>query len=356
MKIKEIQDKQAWNQLVLATAPHAFFQSWEWGEVEKKNGHKVARWGMYDGNSLIGGAQTIEVHAKRGDYLHVRHGPILREWNEHYIRGLINFLREEANKRGLLFIRVSPLIKAQQAGPLQVIGFKEAPIHNMDAQVNYVVDVCRSLDEVLMDMRKTTRQIVRKVSKDNEIKVKAGAEQALINDFLSLYKNTATHKHFVEWQGIRHEIQEFSGSSEAGAECILACFERKPVAGAVINYWGNQGIYHYAAATREGLRMGAAYKVVWEAIKKTKERGLFFFNLWGGIADISDNTHPWHGLTVFKRGFGAKKREFIPALDLPLSGRYRKTYILETLIKYIRGYEKIGGFRVPTFLRSLFSV
>lgn len=356
LKIREVTRKLEWNNFVYETAPNAFFQSWEWGEVEKMSGHKVKRFGLYEDDQLVGGAQTTEMHAQRGDYLYIRHGPVLKEWKNVEVGILTNFLKEHADLNKLSFVRISPLIKTQQAEPLQDIDLVEAPIHNMDAQVNYVISLEHGLNEILMEMRKNTRRIVQKVSQDNNLVLKIGAEKVLVDDFLSLYKYTAAHKHFVEWEGIHHEVKKFSASSRADAECILITIGVHTVAGAIITYWGNQGIYHYAAATREGLQQGAAYRIVWEAIKRTKQHGLPFFNLWGGISDIDDKTHPWYGLTVFKRGFGAKKREHIPALDLPRSLSYWKTYMIETAIKYIRGYEKVGRFRSPPFLRSVFGV
>ena len=92
------------------------------------------------------------------------------------------------------------------------------------------------------------------------------------------------------------------------------------------------------------------------SIKQSRKRGLKMLNLWGGNEDITDTRHPWHGLTVFKRGFGAQQKTYLPSYDYVISLGYWKTYIYEQAVEYLRGYKKVGAWRSPSFLRQLFGV
>src|SRR3989344_5682679 len=99
MKIKEVTDKKIWEKFISDYSPVSLFQSWNWGEAIRKlqiiplqrdpaNGgtnYKLQilwRLGVYDDNNLVGIAQVVKVIAKRGTFLHIRHGPILREWKK----------------------------------------------------------------------------------------------------------------------------------------------------------------------------------------------------------------------------------------------------------------------------------
>lgn len=352
--LREIKDRNSWNSYIQAVAPHAFFQSWEWGDVEQMNGHKVSRYGVYEKNKLRGVAQCIETYARRGNYLHVRHGPVLNEWSERYVSATVNLLKKQAKVADLGFVRISPLIKTEQARPLQELGFKKASMHNIDGEICYVIDLRRELSEILASMRKNTRYIIRKSERVDNFETVKGTSSQQIDDFLVLFQKTAKRRGFVGERGIKKEVSVFA--SQDNAEIVLTYYKKRPVAGALIVFWGNQGIYHHAATSKLGLQLFAAYRVVWEAIKDTKKRGLDFFNLWGGIPDVGDKSHPWWGLTIFKRGFGSEKREYVHAMDLPLSPKYWRNYFLETAIRYIRGYDSILGFRAPTFFRELFKV
>ena len=350
---KPVVDQKEWDTFVKKVCPEAFFQSWQWGDVEKKNGHEVNRFGFYRENVLFGVAQFIHVKARRGKYIHARHGPILRVWDKESAFFVRAFLLEYAKRMKASFVRVSPLVDVSHEELFRSLGFHHAPIHNMDAEISYVVTLT-SQDDVLRQMRKNTRYLIRKSQDEKELTVRAGVTDELLNDFIILFKETAKRKNFVVERGIREELSVFSATNEA--ELIVAYHKDRPVAGSVIVFWGNQGIYRYAASSEKGKLRAASYLVQWTAIQHALERGLPYYNLWGGIADLTDTSHPWYGITVFKKGFGGEKRQYLHAQDLPVASSYFFTYVIEQIIKVVRGYEKILGIRVPSFVRTLFGV
>ena len=79
LTIYEIKEKQVWEDFVTSQAEHSFLHSWAWGEFNKSMGDKIWRLGVYDENQLIAVALLIKVHAKRGNFLFVPHGPVLDE-------------------------------------------------------------------------------------------------------------------------------------------------------------------------------------------------------------------------------------------------------------------------------------
>lgn len=333
MEIKEVTSKEIWEDFITSFSPSSLFQSWNWGEVMKKS-QILWKWGIYDYSKLIGIAQIVKVTAKRGTFLHVRHGPIFSSWQKKYFDFLLKNLKSLAKKEKALFIRISPL-KAnsiENQSFLNNYGFHDAPIHRMDAEVTWVINLRQNEDTILANMRKTTRYLIKQAQKMGvEIIQKTDIKE--IDKFLKLYKITSQRQHFVQHQGIREEFEIFSKDGE------IILFEgfhqKKLLAAALIIFYKNQAIYHHSASIEQKIPVN--YLLQWEAIKEAKRRNKLIYNMWG-IADEKNKRHPWRGLTTFKIGFGGERIEYLHTQDLPLSFLYCATFIVETVRKILKGY------------------
>lgn len=339
LKIKEISDQKIWedflNQKEIEYYP--FFQSWSWGKVQEKMGFEVIKVGIFDiSNELIGICQIIDIKAKRGHYLHIRHGPVLKKIDEENFDFFLSYIKKTATERGVSFIRMSPLI---DKGGLPLDFFKKksfiaAPIHNMDAEVCWILDIEKPEQELLMSMRKTHRYLIRKAQGMN-IKIIRTSKLPDLEKFLTIYRDLAVEKHFVPHRGLKEEFIEFS---ENGNGCLLlAEYEKQIISGAFIIFAGNTAIYHHGASVEKYRNIPASYLLQWEAIKEAKKRGKKMYNFWG-IAPDNSPTHPWSGLTLFKTGFGGRKQEFMHAQDFPLNFYYWKNYLIEVITRWRKGY------------------
>lgn len=352
MSIKEISSRNEWERFWGKVSPQSFFQSWLWGEVEKRLGKKVWRFGCYQNKKLVGISCVVKMTSKKGTYLHVRHGPIFAKWDTQSFTGWLNRIKKLTKEEKASFVRISPLISVQLQ-LLTVLGFRPCPMHNQDAEITQVLDLAKSEEELLFSMRKTTRYLIRKAEKLG-VRVTADDSKKQFDRFMKLFRQSAKRIGFIADRGLEEEFDIFA--SEKKVLVFLAYYQKQLLSGALIIFSGNQGIYHFAATADYMRNIPASYILQWEAIRETKKRGLRYYNLWGGIADSSNHSHPWYGLTLFKQGFGGKTISYQHALDLPIDAAYWKTYILEKLIKYIRGYEPIGPFRSPHWLRRLIGV
>lgn len=298
-------NKTEWNTFVREHAPHALFQSWEWGEVEKKLGHRVWR---LEWNDAV--AQVVKVAAKRGIFLHVRHGPV----GKIHVADLKRLARQE----GAWFIRISPQISA-----FSEKGFVPAPIHAMDAEISWVLDLDKSEEELLAGMRKSTRYEIRHAQGIRVQKTKN------LERFFRLYRETSKRHGFIQHKGILEEYETFGGI------CYVASAGGEDLAAAVITDFGSEAIYRHGASVKTTIP--ASYAIQWQAIRDAKNRGKKLYNFWG-IAPDDGISHPWRGLTVFKKGFGGREIRFIHAQDLQLSPLYRISRAVELVRKKLRGY------------------
>lgn len=341
LTIEEIKDKRIWEDFICRkNIPYyPFFQSWNWGEVQKKLGFNIARRGLFEkskSKKLVGVCLITNINARRGHFLHLRHGPVLPRFLDSYLDLFISYVKQIARKDRASFLRISPLIEKERAKESFFAGkkFISAPMHNMDAEVCWVLDISIPEDELFKNMRKTHRYLIKKAQSLN-IKIIRTKNISKIDSFLDLYRSLSVRKSFVPHTGIREELNIFGKDDQE--ELFLAYYNDTLISAALVAYVGNMAIYRHSASSELYRNIPASYLIQWEAIKEAKKRGINIYNFWG-IAPQNKPRHPWKGLTLFKTGFGGYEKEFIHALDLPLNGWYWKTYGIELFRRWMKGY------------------
>ncbi|MEK7165657.1 MAG: peptidoglycan bridge formation glycyltransferase FemA/FemB family protein [Patescibacteria group bacterium] len=328
---KEFIDKNLWNNYVETHNSWAFFQSWDWGEIQKSLGNEVVRWGFFEGKKLLGVAQIILIEAKRGKFLHVRHGPVFGLNNDKLWNLFIDECLILGKERRADFIRVSPMIENSCDNQSLFIkkGFRLSPLQAMDAEICWILNVKLPEETLLSQMRKSTRYLIRHAEKLG-ITVNESTD---INMFLSLYGETAVRQEFVPHKGIKEEFELLSKSNKV--YLLFAKDGKKLLAASLFVHFGSQFIYHHSASVP--TKTGATHLLQWHAIKLAQKLGVEYYNFWG-IAPLTSNRHPWRGITLFKQGFGGEEKRFLHAHDLPLTPYYLVTYAVESFRKYTRGY------------------
>ncbi|MFH1833070.1 MAG: peptidoglycan bridge formation glycyltransferase FemA/FemB family protein [Candidatus Levyibacteriota bacterium] len=336
LKIQEIKDKKVWEDFIDRADFYPFFQSWDWGDVQKNLGRKILRIGAYEETLLIGVCLVIEINARRGRYLHLRHGPVFLVFDERKLDAILDFIKKEASRRGSSFIRISPLLNKDSESEkiLQKKGFINSPIHNMDAETCLILDLEKSEEDLLKEMRKTHRYLIRK-AQNMGIKIIRTQKVSDLNSFLDIYKNLSKRKHFVPHSDVKEEFELFVEDDQA--VLFLASFRKKIICGAIIIFAGNMAIYHHGASLDEFRDVPISYLLQWEAILEAKKRGKKLYNFWG-ITPLDKPNHPWKGITLFKTGFGGTRLEFMHAKDLPLNIWYWKSFLIEFYTKWKKGY------------------
>lgn len=336
MELREISNRGEWESFINTTSiPLSFFQSYSWGEFERELGNEVFRYGIYIDNNLKGLLQAVLVKAKRGRFLHIRNGPIFDFSNNLNNLKLIELLQERAKELKCDFLRLSPLIPKENEHELEGLGLYLSQMHDVDAEVTWILDLDITQDELLMNMRKTTRYLIRQASKLETLKIISSDDISLLDKFFEVYDDTVKRH---GWHAYSHEYikKEFAHFKD-NIRLFLAEYEGKVIAGSLFIYYKDEVYYHHSGSLSEYQKVPAMYLLHWESIKYAKEKGYRTYNLFG-IARENDKKHPWAGLTLFKQGFGGRVREYIHAKDLPLTKKYWLTHMFEKLERKRRGY------------------
>lgn len=346
--------KADWNAFLAKRNPRTFLQSWNWGtfnqQLNKSLGYKIFRLGIYDGGKLKGIALTIKITAKRGSFLFIPHGPILddeletkdehkltlEESNIHELIHLFQFLNSLAKHEKCSFIRVSPLSLLTPRGEeiFKDLGFKRAPTH-MHSELNWILDITPSEDNLLREMRKTTRYSINKAEKDGVV-IETSDKLEDVKLFNSIYKSTVDRQNFTPFS-LKYLEKEFETFRKTDSALLFfAKYNDEIISTAIIIFENGGAFYHQGASLLKYPKIPASYLLQWEIIKEAKRRGCTFYNFWG-IAPEGKKKHPWAGLSLFKKGFGGYAEEYIPAMDLRLNSKYWLTYWIEKVRKAHRG-------------------
>lgn len=333
--ISLVDDKRMWERFLLSQPRQPFLQSWNWGEVQKELGYKIFRFGLFDKGNLAGVCLTTAIKAKRGRYFRARHGPVLTHFAAQFDTFFAK-IKEQAKEEGVDVIRISPLLEEKTFDMvfLRTRGFKNVPVYNMDSESSWFLDLDKSEEELLADMRKTTRYLVKK-AQALPIEITVSTDKRDFDAFMKLYEQTSKRHRFIPHPGSKEEFAIFAKDNQA--KLFLAKYKNKLLAGALIVFYGDSAIYHHGASSDEYRDIPAAYLLQWEAICEAKRQGKKVYNFWGVVPPDKPN-HPWQGLTLFKTGFGGRPVNFIHAQDFPLTPGYWKIFASETIWRIYRRY------------------
>ena len=334
--IKEITDKKNWEDFVLNRPEANFLQSWYWGEFHKALGKKTHRTGFFKDNKLEGVMQSVVEDAKRGRYLTVSAGPII-DWEDRLIvKTFVDEIRKITKEDGCVFVRVRPQLVSSDFSKKLFAKYKfvNAPTH-LHAELTSQLDITKSEEELLANMRKATRYEIHKAQKMG-IKIKTSSDPSMIKKFYDLQIETSRRQNFrpFSYKFLYEQFRVFSESKKT--LLYSAYYKNKLLAQAFIIFYGVEAVYHYGASTDEGRKYPGSYLIQWEAIKEAKARGMKRYNLWG-VSPEGQKSHRFYGVSIFKRGFGGVDFEYLHAQDLILNyPRYAINYIIETIRKRTR--------------------
>jgi lipid II:glycine glycyltransferase (peptidoglycan interpeptide bridge formation enzyme) len=299
----------------------------------EKIGQRVYRLGIFKDQQLIGIALGTLIKAKRGTYIHFRHGPVIDWSNSELVEFVYKELKTLAKLEKAWFVRVSPLITTEQFKTSSLFGLKSTPsqMHDVDSEETWILDLDKSEDELLTNMRKNTRYMIRKAEKMG-IKILMTNDPKYLSAFWLIMQDTVKRQQwtFYSFDYIKGELETFAKDNQS--VLLLAQYEGKFIAGSMFNFYNGQSVYRHSGTLTEFRKIPASYLIQWEAIKEAKRRGLSRYNFWGlplsekGELKMND---PWTGVGLFKVGFGGRPEIWIHARDIPVSAKYKLTHYFE---------------------------
>ncbi|MDP2951093.1 MAG: peptidoglycan bridge formation glycyltransferase FemA/FemB family protein [bacterium] len=380
MEIKEITKQEEWEGFLsqIPKEEKTFLHSFNWGQFHLLLKEKIYRLGIYENKILIAVALVIKVKARRGNFLLIPHGPIIEQKakskrqnsdlkpKKDLIQELVAFLKVLAKQEKCCFIRMATTLERNQENEniFKGLGFRQAPFHT-HPDLTWLLDISKPEEDLLKKMRKTTRYLIKQGLQMPGLKIEKSINQEDVSVFNKIYQETAKRHDFTPFS-LNYLKKELTAFSPENIIILKAIYQNEVLASSMIIFWQGIGFYHQGASTHKYAKIPGAYLMQWEGIKEAKQRGCALYNFWG-IAPVFAETktgnsksetlnhkqvqnskfkmqnvlskakrHPWHGLSLFKMGFGGYAKEYLKTQDLPLSKRYYLVRYFEFLRKFKR--------------------
>jgi len=342
MEIREITNKNEWEDFLAECRDKTFLQSWNWGEFQKQMQSDIWRFGAFENNELISVFLVVRITARRGTFLLIPHGPVVKSEVEKLkfdlIKNVKEKLKELAMRERADFVRISPIWKGSQENNkiFSDVGFKPGPLH-IHPESSWKLNIELPEEELLQNMRKTTRYLVRQAQKDQNIEIYYSQDISDIEIFNEIHKEVVKVQKFTPFSldYFRKEFEAFLPDNQIAI--FFAKYKGQIIACSYEIFWSGICFYHHAALLPEFKKIPVSYLLQWEAIKEAKKRNCKIYDFWGYADPVKNPRHPYSGPTLFKMGFGGYLDEYVKTQDLPISPKYWLNYIIEKARKIKRG-------------------
>jgi len=283
-----------------------FLQSKIWREFQTSVGRKTFD---VDGISIIEHQLPIV-----GKYFYIPRGP---EVKVESIKKQVEIIIDLAKKEKAGWVRFDPENQKILEEIKKNTNYKisKAP-HDMQPKEIFVIDISKSEDELLAQMKQKTRYNLRLAEKKN-IKIIVSREEKYINEFLRLVKITA------ERDGITPHPENYYRQMikiipAENLQLYLAEYEGKIIAANIMIFFEDTAIYLHGASDNEFRNVMAPYLLQWRQIQDAKNKGCKKYDF-GGVK--TQGGKGWEGITRFKLGFSknTKPLDFPGSYDIVIS-------------------------------------
>ncbi len=316
-----------WDAFVANHPQGSILQTTNWARLKNRFGWSSQRVWMRRGGRLVGGAQVLFRSVGLGIVKlgYVPHGPLV-DWNDdEQVAVVMNYIDQAAYQRGAGLVKIEPRLWQHDLPAERWEALARA--HGCDPNTDTIqpprtilIDLRPREDDILAAMKQKTRYNIRLAEKKG-VTVRQGTA-ADIPAFVQLMRQTGERDGF----GI-HDAQYYRAAFELfapdQASLLVAEFEGRPLAGAMVFALGRTAAYFYGASSDEERSRMPAYAVQWAAMRWAKARGCATYDMWGipdapedeleaGFTDRQDGLWPVYR---FKRGFGGEVVRTVGAAD-----------------------------------------
>lgn len=294
-----------------------FLQSWEWGELQRKEGRDVNRFAVCQDRRLLAAFQIYSQRSRFGQYLYLPHGPVLARdavfpdnfWEETFP----SFLKKLSPKA--IFILCEPLKNFHFQGA-EDFPNRQPPTHLM-------IDLTKPLTQILKEIVYSRRQGINFARRQGVV-VSREPSLTYLDVFWSLLTETSQRKKF----GIFPKAHYENIQTLLPAEIFLGRLGQTSLCAGQVVFWGKTAAYLHAASHSLYKKLRSPDLLVWTIIEESKKRGLERLDLWG----VDRRRRP--GVTAFKKSFGGTEITYPTAKIIPVD--YPKFYLYKLACWFLR--------------------
>jgi len=328
-------DEGAWQGLLGRTAAGDFLHDWAWAEVAAFDGQPQRRFVAEEEGEIVAlvAAQQRRLPLGRA-FWYVPHGPVLDYTHPsaaERLRAVSIGLREVGRGARAVAVKLEPRVEEAWAAPFDALRLRRHPRPVQVGQTR-IIDLAGD-EELLASFDKDTRYAVRRSQRE-------GVTVQVLNDASDPTPIDALHGLVMETQrraGFprppleRYRIAWRALGSASRASILEARRDGQLLASGMLVMEGAQSFYLFAGSRREAVgeaKHYASYLLQWEMMRLARGLGSRRHDLWGIAPTNAGQEHAWHGVGLFKKGFGGHEVRWAGTWDVvvdPTLYRLRST-------------------------------
>lgn len=259
-----------------------FLQSEEWRKFQEAAGRRTF---------FVSGVSIIEHNLPIvGKYFYIPRGAV----SENNSEQIINLAKRE--KIG--WVRIDEDFKNKN------YTVKKAP-HDMQPKEVFVIDITKSEEELLAEMKSKTRYNIKLAEKKN-VKIFSTREEKYLDEFLRLVNVTAKRDGITPHPD-EYYRQMFAIIPADMLKLYVAEYEGKIIAANLVVFYEDTATYLHGASDNENRNVMAPFLLQWRQIQEAKKVGCAKYDF-GGVKSSGDSS--WAGITKFKTGFAPDTKAF----------------------------------------------
>ena len=318
-------DADAWQAFLAATPAGDFLHDWAWGEVAELDGQPQRRYLLEQDGAIVAIVAAQERFLVAGrSFWYVPHGPVL-DWGSpaaaERVRALLIGLRIAAKQHRAIAIKLEPRLAlgVLEEGIIRGGRLRYVP---ETVQVGQTRIVELSDDEALLaSFDRDTRYAVRRAEREgvSVTEVEDGSDGRAIDDLHRLVGETQRRAGFPMPPLERYRVAWRALAGAGRAAILEARREGELLASGMVVFEGARSYYLFSGSRREErgeTKRYASYALQWQMMRLARGRGGSHHDLWGVAPPGAGPDHAWHGVGMFKKGFGGVEVVWAGSWDL----------------------------------------
>ena len=335
-------DAEAWQAFLTATASGDFLHDWAWADVAAFDGQPQRRYLLTDDGAIVAivAAQQRALVAGRS-FWYVPHGPVL-DWGAaeaaERLRALRIGLRIAARQHRVIAVKLEPRIAAGSPVSSLLSGLRHAP-ETLQVGQTRIVELAND-EALLASFDKDTRYAVRRAEREGvAVSVSEdGSDLRPIDDLHALVVETQRRAGFLLPPLERYRVAWRALAGSGRAAILEARRDGALLASGMVVFTGLRSYYLFSGSRREERgeqKHYASYALQWAMMRLARDRGVTHHDLWGVAPPGAGPEHAWHGVGLFKKGFGGQEVVWAGSWDLVVDPAL---YRLRTATGMLRGW------------------
>jgi lipid II:glycine glycyltransferase (peptidoglycan interpeptide bridge formation enzyme) len=320
------EEKDKYNKLV-----HHPVQTWEWGDFQISQGHKVYRLGVFEKDKMIS-AYSVSFHSIPKIDRTV--GTILR--GPRVDGDMITNIQKIAVDEKAIFVKFEPDVYQKTYDPnnnpstlkvdMDFPGLKISPKVAF-YPYSYVVDLTKTDDELLAAMHPKTRYNI-KIANRYGVKVEENTTDAGFEIYLKLLFDTTKRQGFYLHSEKYHRDLWKTLKTSGIPHIMTASYQGKVLSAFMLFTLKDKLFYPYGASLDTNREVMAPTLLMWECIKYGKTNKYKSFDMWGSLGPDAKESDQGFGFHRFKQGYGGQLVQFVGTYDQVVDKKLYKLYNL----------------------------